>query len=135
MNNREPNQPEENSPDCYFPACKAPPTLLETMSETERNPFQGGTFLKSPACSSLDQFQVSLQAGEMLFEGAFATQYPTACGIGTLKPQDASRLGIDKMRIRDISTKTAIFGKSILFASWFLRENHGASKTNRSSLK
>ncbi|MGO8702114.1 MAG: hypothetical protein ACLQVY_30905 [Limisphaerales bacterium] len=126
------NHAEKNSPDCYFPACKAPPRLLETVSETERNPFQGGAFLKSPACSSLDQFQVSLQAGEMLFERLFATQHPIDCGIRTLKPQDAGRLGIEKMRIRDISTKAAIFGKTLLFASWFLRENHGASKTNRS---
>jgi hypothetical protein len=87
------NHPKKNSQECCFPACQGLTRLLETVLETERNPFQGGANLRSPACSSLDQISGSPQAGEVLLESFLASGRPIGCGVSVLEPQDA---GMDK---------------------------------------
>jgi UDP-N-acetylmuramoylalanine-D-glutamate ligase len=67
MKSAQPRHPKKNAAEIHFPTCQTAARLLKTLSEAERNPFQGGVSLKSPACSSIDSFQVTPQAGEMLF--------------------------------------------------------------------
>jgi UDP-N-acetylmuramoylalanine-D-glutamate ligase len=87
------NHPKNNSPECYFPACQRQARLLETVCEAERRPFQGGAYLRSPACSSLDQISGSPQAGEILIEWFLASERPISCGFVALEPPDT---GMDK---------------------------------------
>jgi hypothetical protein len=87
------NHPKKNLPEYHFPACQGRTRLLETVSETERNPFQGGAYLRSPACSSLDQISGSPQAGGILLEWFLARECPIGCGVSGLEPQGT---GMDK---------------------------------------
>jgi hypothetical protein len=128
--------PKNILPECHFPACKAPTRLLKTALETERNPFQGGVSSDSPACSSIDQFQVTPQAGEVLPEWFRGSRRSIRCGLSALEPQDR---GIDKQleksKLMKRGQKMPIFGRFLRFAPRFLRGNHGANKTNRSPHK
>jgi hypothetical protein len=49
-----------------FPACKRDATLLQTALETKAAQFYGGAILNSSACSSVEIFRLTPQAGEVL---------------------------------------------------------------------
>ena len=81
-------EPERNTAQFDFPACKLDAILLQTQSETETELFLSSVTLDSPACSGVDDFSThSLSRRSFAWAGSRAAALNRLWRLGR-KPQD-----------------------------------------------